>query len=193
MEAFRVMANGNHGWPKAERRIFQIQLHKRPEASARLELAILILVNVRVRKICSEQVLGAGLVYILEKVQCALCVEVEENITDDNQVNRPERLQRQVEAHELDAIGLVKLTVERVYKKLHDVGSDVMYAGHPRILEDVSEIVEVAAWDIDDCLDLEQLDEMRHRRADSERRRERRPSAAAEVLMITCCSIDPRI
>ena len=94
MEAFRVMANGNHGWPKAERRIFQIQLHKRPEASARLELAILILVNVRVRKICSEQVLGAGLVYILENVQCALCVEVEENITDDNQVNRPERLQR---------------------------------------------------------------------------------------------------
>ena len=100
---------------------------------------------------------------------------------------------QQVEAHELDAIGLVKLTVERVYKKLHDVGSDVMYAGHPRILEDVSEIVEVAAWDIDDRLDLEQLDEMRHRRADSERRRERRPSAAAEVLMITCCSIDPRI
>ena len=167
------MANGNHGWPKAERRIFQIQLHKGPEASARLELAILILVNVRVRKICSEQVLGAGLVYILENVQCALCVEVEENITDDNQVDRPERLQRQVEAHELDAIGLVKLTVERVYQKLHDVGSDVMYAGHARILEDVSKIVEVAAWDIDDRLDLEQLDEMRHRRADSERRRER--------------------
>jgi hypothetical protein len=68
MEVFRVMANGNHGWPEAEGRIFQIQLHIRPEASARLEVAILMLVSVRVREVGSEQELGAGLVYISEDV-----------------------------------------------------------------------------------------------------------------------------
>ena len=184
-----VLADGEQRARQVEGRVLEVDGPKGGEGGARAEVAPRARV-VRPREARRQQVARARAVDVAQHLQASRRVEVEEDVAHNHEVDRPQRLRRQVEAAEAHAAtpggGVVAAVCElqRLDERRDNVSAVVgdVEAAEGVAVDDARHEMEIAARQVGDRADAEQLDQHREDRADARGRRQPAATAAHRVV-----------